>query len=63
MNKNLQKSFPYSKDDLNNTIATVSFYIVSILKGVPSQHVLAYKKKLFHDFIPIVCNLGRVWIW
>lgn len=53
MNKNLQKSFPYSKDDLNNTIATVSFYIVSILKGVPSQHVLAYKKNYFMTLYPL----------
>ena len=43
MNVNLQKTFPYSKEDLNQTIATVSVYIVSILKGVPPQHVLAYK--------------------
>ena len=53
MNVNLQKTFPYSKEDLNQTIATVSVYIVSILKGVPPQHVLAYKKNYFMTLYPL----------
>lgn len=53
MNVDLQKTFPYSKDELNATMATVSIYVVSILKGALPQHRLELKKGYFQCLYPL----------
>lgn len=53
MNVDLQKTFPYSKDELNATMATVSIYVVSIIKGALPQHRLELKKGYFQCLYPL----------